>query len=358
MSKSSKSSKNVKLSFPWGMAVAVSLGMIIPVHTLSAQTDSITLVAGRPIRGTVESYTPDNIVIQTSDGKKDVSPASVRLIRFDGSNDLVRAKSAYTDGRYAACKEGLENISDQPDREVLKQEIDFYLAAAAAQLALQGGKVSLDQAARDMDGFLKAHPNSFHYYPALGMFGDLAMAMGRFDAASNQYEKTAACEWPKLSMEGKLKLGKAKLYSGEYGPAIQAFQETEANNGAEDYAVQSKLIAQCLRAQALALQGKPEEGRALVSKIIENENSKNIELFAHANNALGVCFVEEGKTKEAIRAFLKTDLLFTLDPDCHAQALYQLVNLWAKNERPDRAARARQKLTERYRNTYWASKLK
>ena len=93
-------------------------------------------------------------------------------------------------------------------------------------------------------------------------------------------------------------------------------------------------------------------------QIIENESSKNIELFAHANNALGVCYNEEQQTKEAIRAFLKTDLLFTLDPDSHAQALYHLVNLWAKSERPDRAASARQKLTQRYRNTYWASKLK
>lgn len=351
-------SKKLNLRSCWACTAMLVLGVLVPVDNLSAQTDSITLVAGRPIRGTVESYTKDNIVIQTSDGKKDIAPANVRLIRFDGSNDLVRAKSAYTDGRYAACKEGLENISEQPDRDVVKQEVAYYLAASAAQLALQGGKVSLDQAARDMDGFLKAHPNSFHYYPALAMFGDLAMAMGRFDAASTQYEQTAACDWPKLSMAGKLNMGKAKLYSGEYGPAIQAFQETEASNSAEDYAVQSKLIAQCLRAQALALQGKTDEGRALVTKIIENESSKNIELFAHANNALGVCFVEEGKTKEAIRAFLKTDLLFTLDPDCHAQALYQLVNLWAKNERPDRAARARQKLTERYRNTYWASKLK
>ena len=351
-------SKRLNISSFWMCSATLMIGALLPGDHLLAQTDSITLVAGRPVRGTVESYTPDNIVIQTSDGEKNIAPANVRLIRFDGSNDLVRAKSAYTDGRYAACKEGLENMTDVPDRDVVKQEIDYYRAAAAAQLALQGGNVSLDQAAREVDGFLKAHPNSFHFYPALGMFGDLAMAMGRFDAAGTQYEKTAACDWPKLSLDGKLNMGKAKLYSGEYGPAIQAFQETEASNSGEDYAVQSKLIAQCLRAQALALQGKTEEGRALVNKIIENESSKNIELFAHANNALGVCFVEEGKTKEAIRAFLKTDLLFTLDPDCHAQALYPLVGLWDKNERPDRAARARQKLTERYRNTYWASKLK
>ena len=111
-------------------------------------------------------------------------------------------------------------------------------------------------------------------------------------------------------------------------------------------------------ALALALAGNPSEGEKLAMQIIENESSKNIELFAHANNALGVCYARQQKNKEAIRAFLKTDLLFTIDPDSHAQALYHLVELWAQSDRPSRASRARQKLTERYRNTYWASKVK
>ena len=344
---------------PYLVAAAMAcLLLVTATESLLAQSDSITLMAGRPIRGTVKSFTPDNIVVSTSDGEKKVTPWGVRLIRFDGSNELVRAKSAYADGRYTACLDELQGLTEPPSRDMLTHEIDFYRAAASVKLAMQGGKISIAQAAREMDAFIKKYPNSYHLYPAMDMFGALAMASGRFDAATAQFEKTSAGPWPSLSFYGKLNSGKAKLYSGNYDAAIAAFKATEADPSAEGYAIQAKLIAQCLRAQALALAGQTKEGKELVMQIIENESSKNIELFAHANNALGVCFNEEQQTKEAIRAFLKTDLLFTLDPDSHAQALYHLVNLWANSERPDRAASARQKLTQRYRNTYWASKLK
>ena len=189
------------------------------------------------------------------------------------------------------------------------------------------------------------------------MFGDLAIATGRFDAAETQFAKTAACSWPEISFNGTLKAGKAQLYSGKYDEAIASFKATERDDNGEAYAVQAKLVARCLRAQALGLSGKTAEGMENANSIIKNENSKNIELFAHAYNALGTCYAKENKNKEAIRAFLHTDLLFTIEPDSHAQALYNLVELWAATERPDRAARARQKLTERYRNTFWAAKL-
>ena len=324
--------------------------------TVLAQADSVTLIAGRPLRGTVESYTPDNIIVSTSDGNKEVSPWNVRRIRYDGSNELVRAKSAYHDDRFAACLQELQNVPADLDREVLKQERDFYLAMASTMVALRGGNVSADQAAILVGQFIKDYPESYHLYQAIDAFGDLAMATGRFDAAITQFEKTSVCPWPEINFNGKLKSGKSLLYEGKYAEAIKAFESTESDGNAEDYAIQAKLIAKCLRAQALGLGGNASEGINLAMDVIENESSKNIELFGHAYNALGACYSQEKKTKEAIRAYLHTDLLFTIDPDSHAQALFNLVGLWSESERPDRASRARQKLTERYRNTYWASK--
>ncbi len=347
---------------PWIRFTLICMGCCMygwgPLDSAVAQSDSITLIAGRPLRGAIQSYTADNIVINTAEGPRNVPPWNVRLIRFDGANELARAKSAYYDDRFSACLQELQNINDTPSRDILKQETEFYRAAASAREALRGGDVSADQAAEIMSQFLRDYPDSYHLYPALDAFGDLAMSLGRFDAAVSQFQKTAACPWPEISFNGKLKSGKARLYSGQYAEAIQDFQATEADPGTDEYAVQSKLIARCLRAQALALSGNPGEGESIAAQIISNESSKNVELFAHANNALGVCYAQQQKVKEAIRAFLKTDLLFTMDPDSHAQALYYLVDLWGQANRPDRAARARQKLTERYRNTWWASQLK
>lgn len=336
----------------------VTAGMLFCAMTpeASAQTDTVNLISGPRIRGTVQSCTPDKIVVKTDDGIKNVDPWNVRMIRYEGSNELVKAKSAYDDDRVTACYNELSNI-EVPNRELLQQEVDFYKAMSATKIALRGGKVTMDQAATLVRQFTQTHANSYHLYEAMDAFGDLAIATGRFDAAETQFNKTAACPWPEISFNGKLKAGKAQLYAGKYDQAIASLRAAEAVDNGEEYAVQAKLIARCLRAQALGLSGKTAEGVETATGIISNENSKNIELFAHAYNALGTCYAKENKNKEAIRAFLHTDLLFTIDPDAHAQALYNLVGLWAATERPDRAARARQKLTERYRNTYWAGKI-
>lgn len=347
---------NRKFDRMWMAFVIGGLLVTATSESVVAQTDTVNLFSGPRVRGTVESFTNDNIVVNTTDGRKDVKPWNVRMIRFEGSNELVKAKSAYDDERYSACYTELENI-EMPSRDVMKQEVAFFKAMAATRLALRGGNVTTDQAAKLVREFIDGYPQSYHLVEAIDAFGDLAIATGRFDVAISQFERTAASDWPELSFRGNLKSGKALLYSGKYAEAIQAFQATEAADNGEDYAVQAKLIARCLRAQAMGLGGNAEEGQQVVLGIIKNENSKNIELFAHAYNALGACYAAENKTKEAIRAYLHTDLLFTIDPDSHAQALYHLVDLWKTSERPDRSARARQKLTERYRNTYWAAKI-
>ena len=336
--------------------VATSLACCVFAQDVLAQTDIVNMVSGPRIRGTIVSSTPDQIVVNTDDGNKNVASWDVRLIRFEGSNELVKAKSAYGDDRFSACYDQLNSLGSL-DRDLMQQDADFYKAMSAARISLRGGKVTMDQAATLLRQFMQSHPNSFHTYEVMDMFGDLAIATGRFDAAETQFAKTAACSWPEISFNGTLKAGKAQLYSGKYDEAIASFKATERDDNGEAYAVQAKLVARCLRAQALGLSGKTAGGMENANSIIKNENSKNIDLFAHAYNALGTCYAKENKNKEAIRAFLHTDLLFTIEPDSHAQALYNLVELWAATERPDRAARARQKLTERYRNTFWAAKL-
>ena len=91
--------------------------------------------------------------------------------------------------------------------------------------------------------------------------------------------------------------------------------------------------------------------------MIKTENSDDKLLFAHIYNALGAAYEKAGKFKEASRAYLHTDLLFASVLEAHAESLYHLAILWPKLEQTDRAARARDTLKARYRNSYWAGKL-
>ncbi len=60
---------------------------------------------------------------------------------------------------------------------------------------------------------------------------------------------------------------------------------------------------------------------------------------AAAHNTLGDCLRAAGRPKEALYAYLHTDILFSKEKDEHAKALAQIAQLWRDPQlnRPDRA---------------------
>ena len=79
---------------------------------------------------------------------------------------------------------------------------------------------------------------------------------------------------------------------------------------------------------------------------------------AAAHNALGDCLRAAGRPKEALYAFLHTDLLFSKDKGEHARALAQISQLWRDPQlnRPDRAEEVMERLKQEYpRSPYLGS---
>ncbi len=89
--------------------------------------------------------------------------------------------------------------------------------------------------------------------------------------------------------------------------------------------------------------------------MIKSENPDNELLFAYLYNALGACYESSQNWQEAAIAYLHTELLFSVDPDAHAEALKKLSEIWPRLDQPDRATRAMTTLKNRYRNSYWAN---
>ena len=80
-------------------------------------------------------------------------------------------------------------------------------------------------------------------------------------------------------------------------------------------------------------------------------------LFAQIYNALGDVQAKAGRLKEAMMAYLHTQLLFASEPDSHAEALFHLAEIWPQLEQTDRANQSRETLKSRYRNSFWARSL-
>ena len=109
------------------------------------------------------------------------------------------------------------------------------------------------------------------------------------------------------------------------------------------------------RRSAWPKRARRDEGVALLQDIINKNDPQDAPLFARTYNALGRCYLKLNKPKDALLAFLHTDVLFSGDAEAHAEALYHLSKLWSDMNKSDRAVAARTTLRERYAGSIWAT---
>jgi len=107
-------------------------------------------------------------------------------------------------------------------------------------------------------------------------------------------------------------------------------------------------LAQCLAAD------EPDAAVKMVNDILAKADIEDTELHARAYNALGIAHRKAGRNTEALMAFLHVDVLYFAVPEAHAEALYNLAQLWDKRQKPNRARRAKQILAEQYSNSRWS----
>jgi len=91
-----------------------------------------------------------------------------------------------------------------------------------------------------------------------------------------------------------------------------------------------------------------------VRQVIDQADPENAHLQGRAYNALGACYLNNGNKKAALYAFLHVDVLYGRVPELHAQALYELSQLWPVLGYESRGREARQKLNKQYPGSRWA----
>ncbi|MHB8866674.1 MAG: hypothetical protein ACYC6N_30305 [Pirellulaceae bacterium] len=336
----------------------VSLGWV-PLAP-AQQLDSVVGDRGVPTFGTISEITRTQITIDTNQGKKLFPVNEVQKVTFQGEpRELRNAREGILRGQLENSRSDLEKIStDGISRKEILQDIEFFKAYCDGRLALVGGG---DKAAavRALRAFIERPDNaqSYHYYAAIELLGDLAVALASFDNGIKYYSQLSEAPWPDTQMKGAVLEGNALLSSQRYAEALAKFDAVLAAGVDDARAREQKLLATLGRAVCLAATGKPEEGVALVMKIVhEHDSREKPGLFAKAYNALGTCYLKANQPQDALLAFLHVDLLFNQDPDAHAEALFYLSSLWRDANKSERALQARSLLESRYAGSPWANK--
>ena len=319
--------------------------------------DLIQDANGTLTRGVIKETSRDKVVIEVNEVPREFQVNQIVNLTFrDDPLELKLARRDIKSGNFESALEKLKRIDRETlNRDIVKQDIDYYTAFATAQVALFGNG-DKGAAALRLRKFVEENPGSYHYFESLEIIGNLAVGLGNYEAAEEYYGKVAGAPWPDYRMRGWVLQADAMLARGKYREAYEKYnavlaEDTGAGQAAAD---RQKMLATVGKASCLAEGTKPEDGIRLAEGILEKADPKDTELYARAYNAMGRCYRKAGKPKDALLAYLHTDILFYAQPDAHAEALFHLSSLWGQVNKKDRALKARSLLKARYPDSIWA----
>lgn len=339
--------------------VGLVLTTALVYQTLSSAEDQIDRKGGDRERGIITSMSKLGVVLRANGVDKEIPANQILRISYDQEpGDLSSIRRDLAEKDYRRALDDLNKIDlKKVDREVVRQEIEFGRAMCMARLAMAegGDKAAAETALKE---FASRNKDSYHFYTAAELAGDLAASAGNYSDAAKYYTAVANVEWEEVRIRGSVALGRMLAAQGKHAEALEKFESVikEAKSGDAEPVKQLAVVG---KAQSLAETGKSAEAISLLADpkgVIATSDAKDTRLMARAFNALGNAYLKEGKKKDAVLAFLRTELLFFQEPDAHAEALYHLSKLFQEINKSERAAEAAAKLKQQYAGSVWASK--
>lgn len=339
------------VSWRCSRGIAMVLCFVLPAIVHAQSKDILwQRESGEMVSGEILSVNAEVVKIRSKDGIQEVGTEDISKVRFgDDPAGMSGVRSSVDSGQLEQAQKQIQQVTPS-GRDFVQQDAAYYRVLIDSRLALNG-QGSITAAASAVNDFLSSNPDSFRYYDASIVMGDLAMSLGRFDVAAKLYGRLSASNSPVRQAEGSLHQGYAMLRSGNADSASTLFRRAV---DATDSRTQS--LARIGLASCMTEQGRPNDAIRELEKVIASAESTDTELFARAYNALGNAYIASKNDSAALDAFLHTDLLFYREHEQHAEALYHLGTLWSKAQKPAEAARVRRILKERFAASAWANK--
>lgn len=307
--------------------------------------------------GTVSGMSPTEVTIEVSGLEKTVPVNEIVAVHYDGEPAALKSAQANVQNRsYENALEAAGRIdASKLTRPEIRQEAAFLEAYSLAKLALRGDS-EIKAAGSKLIGFTNQYPQSYHFFEASEVIGDLLVALGSHGQAETYYQRLTQAPWPEYKMRAGAAVGNARLAQGKYQEAAQAFDAVLAADANTPAARQQQLAAKLGKAEVLVQSDQIEQAVTMLHEIIKKADPQNVDLHAGAYNTLGAAHRKAGRPKDALLAFLHVHTLFFQNADTHARALTNLAELWDHEDirQPEKAARARQLLQSRYPGSRWA----
>jgi len=351
------------------VAVIAMLGVVASARDIHAQSvDRVQLIRGAAvgsgtITGEVVKVSPNAIELQGQQGQTVSIPIDqVRdVILADAPEPLRNAQAMILRDDAAGALAELGKLTPEDMAGVprlVATQLDFARAAAVGKLAAATGE-DLPAAAAGLQEFLGKHPQSHLVYAASEILASVRARQGDFAAAAqsiaNLAQGPAAYRIRAAAAQGNLlfQQGKWPEARGQYETAmkIDLAQGDRAGH-------QERVGAEFGRARCLAREGRGEDAVKAVTQSLAAIDPADRDLLARGYAALGNAFrASPNASQDAILAFLRVDLIYNSLPDAHAEALYNLTELWTQERNPERSRICQQALETTYPDSGWTRRL-
>lgn len=337
--------------------LAIGIAAVLLLGGPAWALDTVKLATGTTVACKVTDMTSTQVTVDVRGTSKVYPVNEITGIAYEGEPlPLRNARNELVLFKYSEALEQLGKVELPTTRPEVDQDAEYFKALCASRLALEGtGKVV--EAGKLMIAFLKAHPNSYHALEGNEVVGDLLVANGSYAQAEPYYRKLAAAPWPDYQMRAGVHMAEALMAQAKWAEAAQAFDGVTAIDSKSDAGEELRGTALVGKARCLVEQGKTDEAARAAQAVIDKTDSLLSDVQGSAYATLGLALRKANRNKEAIMAFLHVDLLYNTQPDAHAEALGNLVELWRAAEEPDRANQCLAMLKDSYPNSAWAKKL-
>lgn len=347
----------------WLLVAASVVAGPHPVASAEQPPDRVRLSSGSELQGEIIDVSPNSLDLEETAGEtkkvRKVAIEEIREVRFGGEPESLRDARgllARRDGPGALDELGKIPAADidQADDEI-KAEVAFVRAAATACRALATGD-GLPAAQKAVADQVAANPRSLHLYALQELLGDLYAAQGRPIEAAAAYE-TLDRGPPAIAVRAATLRADLLARQGKFAEAQRVY-ETAAAAAAGitgEAGVRAARQARLGSARCLIRQGKAGDAVQAVTALLAATDDDSL---GRAYNVLGEAHrAVPGREQDALIAFLTVDLVHNDVPEDHAEALFNLVELWEKVNFPERAREARQTLETTYPDSPWTRKL-
>jgi tetratricopeptide (TPR) repeat protein len=322
-----------------------------------AAQDTVYRKAGKSVSGVVTGVSKLDITIAVN-GKDEKIPANeIARISVEGEPSAMSdVRSAIAQNNFGSAEEDLKSINlKDVERDIARQEVEFHQAFVAAKLALTEGR-DKEAAETALKAFASKYKDSFRFFYVAELAGELAASSGKWDVAIRTFGALERVPWNDMRLRATSEGARALAMQGKFPEALTKFDAVVNDPVKTAETEPFKALARVGRAHCLANTGKTDEAIKILTApdgVIATTDANNGAVMSRAYNALGTAYVKAGQPKEALLAFLRTDLLYFQESDAHAEALSHLGKLWAEAKRNDRAQEALATLKQRYAGSVW-----